>query len=143
MRAAWGSHALADFVSDRDELPVVRLRAGGAVILGKTNVPELTLEGYTKNDLFGVTRNPWDLRLNPAVPWAAAPGVSRPGSCRLRSALTAALRSGGPPVTPGWSGSNHRPAASPASTAFPAPDRISKRLGRSRAPLPTCGWSTR
>jgi Asp-tRNA(Asn)/Glu-tRNA(Gln) amidotransferase A subunit family amidase len=63
--ATWGSRALADFVPDRDELPVARLRASGAVIIGKTNVPELTLEGYTANDLFGVTRNPWDVRLTP------------------------------------------------------------------------------
>jgi aspartyl-tRNA(Asn)/glutamyl-tRNA(Gln) amidotransferase subunit A len=65
MRATWGSRALAGFVPDRDELPIARLRAAGAVILGKTNVPELTLEGYTRNDLFGVTRNPWDTRLTP------------------------------------------------------------------------------
>ena len=65
MPATWGSRALADFVPSRDELPVARLRAAGAVIIGKTNVPELTLEGYTKNDLFGVTRNPWDTRLTP------------------------------------------------------------------------------
>lgn len=65
MPATWGSRALADFVPQIDELPIARLRAGGAVILGKTNVPELTLEGYTKNDLFGVTRNPWDPRLTP------------------------------------------------------------------------------
>ena len=65
MPATWGSRALAEFVPSRDELPVARLRAAGAVIIGKTNVPELTLEGYTKNDLFGVTRNPWDTRLTP------------------------------------------------------------------------------
>ena len=77
MRATWGSRALAGFVPDRDELPVARLRAAGAVILGKTNVPELTLEGYTKNDLFGVTRNPWDTRLTPGgSSGGAAAGVA-------------------------------------------------------------------
>jgi aspartyl-tRNA(Asn)/glutamyl-tRNA(Gln) amidotransferase subunit A len=35
------------------------------VILGKTNVPEFTLQGYTHNALFGTTRNPWDPRLTP------------------------------------------------------------------------------
>jgi Asp-tRNA(Asn)/Glu-tRNA(Gln) amidotransferase A subunit family amidase len=65
MPATWGSRSLAGFTPEIDELPVARLRAAGAVIVGKTNVPELTLEGYTKNDLFGVTRNPWDLRLTP------------------------------------------------------------------------------
>ncbi|HET9018589.1 MAG TPA: amidase [Acetobacteraceae bacterium] len=77
MRATWGSRALADFVPETDELPVARLRAAGAVILGKTNVPELTLEGYTKNDLFGVTRNPWDVRLTPGgSSGGAASGVA-------------------------------------------------------------------
>ncbi|MFY9685446.1 MAG: amidase, partial [Pseudolabrys sp.] len=77
MPATWGSRALADFRPGRDELPVVRLRAAGAIIIGKTNVPELTLEGYTKNDLFGVTRNPWDTRLTPGgSSGGAAAGVA-------------------------------------------------------------------
>lgn len=62
---SWGSPVFRDFVPDRDELPVARLRAGGAVILGKTNVPEFTMVGYTDNTLFGPTRNPWDRRLTP------------------------------------------------------------------------------
>lgn len=75
--STWGSRALADFVPDRDELPIARLRAAGAIILGKTNVPELTLEGYTRNDLFGVTRNPWDARLTPGgSSGGAAAGVA-------------------------------------------------------------------
>ncbi len=44
--STWGSRALADYRPDIDELPVARLRAAGAIILGKTNVPELTLEGF-------------------------------------------------------------------------------------------------
>jgi Asp-tRNA(Asn)/Glu-tRNA(Gln) amidotransferase A subunit family amidase len=77
MPATWGSRALADFRPGRDELPVARLRAAGAIIIGKTNVPELTLEGYTKNDLFGVTRNPWDTRLTPGgSSGGAAAGVA-------------------------------------------------------------------
>lgn len=63
--ATWGSRALKDFIPDHDELPVARLRNAGAVLIGKTNVPEMTLEGYTRNDLFGVTRNPIDARLTP------------------------------------------------------------------------------
>ena len=65
LRCSWGSAVFRDHVPARDELPVARLRAGGAVILGKTNVPEFTLEGYTDNALFGPTRNPWDPRLTP------------------------------------------------------------------------------
>jgi len=63
--ATWGSKGYAHHSPTHDELPVERLRAAGAVILGKTNVPELTLQGYTSNRLFGTTRNPWDTRLTP------------------------------------------------------------------------------
>lgn len=62
--ATWGCPALADNFA-ADELPVARLRAMGAVLVGKTNVPEFTLEGYTGNALFGTTRNPWDIQLTP------------------------------------------------------------------------------
>jgi len=61
----WGSKLYADFLPGHDEEPVQRLRAAGAVILGKTNVPEFTLQGYTDNLLAGATRNPWDLALTP------------------------------------------------------------------------------
>ncbi len=65
LRATWGSRAYADFVPDRDEIPVERLRMAGVVMVGKTNVPELTLEGYTSNTLFGTTGNPWAPALTP------------------------------------------------------------------------------
>ena len=65
MRATWGSNLYAEFVPDADETPAARLRAAGAVILGKTNVPEFTVIGYTDNVLFGPTRNPWNLALTP------------------------------------------------------------------------------
>ena len=65
MRTTWGSRLYADFVPTVDELPVARARAAGMVIVGKTNVPEFTLHGYTDNALFGTTHNPWDLRLTP------------------------------------------------------------------------------
>jgi aspartyl-tRNA(Asn)/glutamyl-tRNA(Gln) amidotransferase subunit A len=65
LRSTWGSRLYAEFVPAIDELPVARLRAAGAVVLGKTNVPEFTLQGYTDNVLFGVTRNPWDPALTP------------------------------------------------------------------------------
>ncbi|WP_295542745.1 amidase [uncultured Pseudacidovorax sp.] len=61
----WGSRLFADHRPARDESPVARLRAGGMVILGKTNVPEFTLQGYTDNPLFGPTGNPWAPALTP------------------------------------------------------------------------------
>jgi aspartyl-tRNA(Asn)/glutamyl-tRNA(Gln) amidotransferase subunit A len=63
---AWGSPLFAGGPpSNRDEAPVARLRRAGAVFLGKTNTPELALRGYTDNAVFGVTRNPWNVRLTP------------------------------------------------------------------------------
>lgn len=62
----WGSPGLhAHPPARHDEQPVARVRAAGALIVGKTNVPEFTLEGYTANPVFGVTRNPWDRALTP------------------------------------------------------------------------------
>lgn len=65
MPATWGSRLLERNVPAEDELPVARLRAAGAVILGKTNVPEFTVQGYTDNLLFGPTGNPWNPDLTP------------------------------------------------------------------------------
>jgi len=65
LRATWGSRLYADHVPQTDEMPVARLREAGAMILGKTNVPEFTVQGYTDNPLFGPTRNPWNTDLTP------------------------------------------------------------------------------
>ena len=65
LATTWGNRALADRPAEHDELSVARCRRAGMVILGKTNVPEFTLEGYTDNPLFGVTRNPWNSALTP------------------------------------------------------------------------------
>jgi aspartyl-tRNA(Asn)/glutamyl-tRNA(Gln) amidotransferase subunit A len=61
----WGCPALREHRTGQDELAVARARAAGALIVGKTNVPEFALEGYTANPVFGVTRNPWNLDLTP------------------------------------------------------------------------------
>src|SRR5262245_58547451 len=65
LRTTWGSRPYADHGPGADETPVARLRAAGAVIVGKTNVPEFTVQGYTDNPLFGPTRNPWNTALTP------------------------------------------------------------------------------
>jgi aspartyl-tRNA(Asn)/glutamyl-tRNA(Gln) amidotransferase subunit A len=56
--ATWGSAAYEGFQPDEDEPAIARLRAAGAIIIGKTNVPEFTVQGYTSNSLFGPTFNP-------------------------------------------------------------------------------------
>lgn len=82
MPATWGSKLFREFVPERDELPVARLREAGAIVLGKTNVPEFTLEGYTDNPLFGPTRNPWNTELTPG-------GSSGGGVASVAAGLTA------------------------------------------------------
>jgi len=63
--ARWGSLLFRDHVPDRDDICVERLRAAGAVIVGKTTTPEFAMLGRTDSRLSGVTRSPWDRALTP------------------------------------------------------------------------------
>src|SRR5688572_2203953 len=60
-RTTYGSLLYADHVPAEDAEVVRRLRAAGAVILGKTNTPEFATGANTFNEVFGRTRNPWNL----------------------------------------------------------------------------------
>jgi aspartyl-tRNA(Asn)/glutamyl-tRNA(Gln) amidotransferase subunit A len=60
-----GSTAYRDFTPDEDDITVERLRRAGAVILGKTNVPEFGMGINSQNPVFGATRNPWNLERTP------------------------------------------------------------------------------
>jgi amidase len=59
-----GSSAFGDWVADHDSAHVRRLRQAGAIVVGKTNTPELGLRPVTENLRFGATRNPWNPRLS-------------------------------------------------------------------------------
>src|SRR5215218_1483565 len=59
MRTTWGSPLHAETVPLRDELVVARLKAAGAIRVGKTNVPEFAAGSHTFNPVFGVTQNPY------------------------------------------------------------------------------------
>jgi amidase len=61
IRCTYGSPIYRDFVPDFDDIHVERIRAAGAVIIGKTNAPEKGLGSHTYNPVFGITRNPYDL----------------------------------------------------------------------------------
>jgi Asp-tRNA(Asn)/Glu-tRNA(Gln) amidotransferase A subunit family amidase len=66
MPTTFGSQLYASAApAARDGLPTARLRAAGAVIVGKTNTPEFATEGYTNNHVFGPTRNPWNRERTP------------------------------------------------------------------------------
>ena len=84
MRTTYGSRTHADAPpAGGDSLVVERLRAAGAIVVGKTNIPEFTFEGYSANPLFGVTGNPW------ASAWS--PGGSSGGSGAALAAGMAAI----------------------------------------------------
>lgn len=61
IRTTYGSPIYADNVPAEDHAIVERLRAAGAITLGKTNTPEFAAGSQTFNKIFGATRNPWDL----------------------------------------------------------------------------------
>ena len=65
LRTTSGAPDLAGYVPTRDAEAVARLRAAGAVILGKTNLPVFAMDWQSANPLFGVTNNPWDLSRTP------------------------------------------------------------------------------
>jgi aspartyl-tRNA(Asn)/glutamyl-tRNA(Gln) amidotransferase subunit A len=60
-----GSVPFKDNLAEHDSVQVARLRAAGAIVVGKTNAPEFGYTAITKNLLFGVTRNPWNLERSP------------------------------------------------------------------------------
>ena len=59
IRTTYGSAAFADHVPAVDGLVVQRLKAAGAIVVGKTNTPEFGVGSHTFNEVFGATRNPW------------------------------------------------------------------------------------
>lgn len=63
IRTTYGSKIYADHVPTEDALVVQRLKAAGAIVLGKTNTPEFGAGANTFNAVFGATRNPWNLAL--------------------------------------------------------------------------------
>lgn len=83
MRTTAGSPLLRDYVPDRDGVVARRLRAAGAIVMGKTNVSELLADLQTSNPIFGRTNNPWD--------HARTPGGSSGGSAAAVAAGLAPL----------------------------------------------------
>ena len=64
IRTTWASLIYKDHVPDEDDLVVQRLKAAGAIVVGKTNTPEFGAGGNTFNAVFGATRNPWNSALS-------------------------------------------------------------------------------
>jgi len=60
-----GSVPFKNNIPKEDSVQVARLKKAGAIVIGKTNAPEFGYTAHTKNRLFGVTRNPWNLERTP------------------------------------------------------------------------------
>ena len=60
IRTTWGSPIYKDHVPDHDGLIVERIKAAGAITIGKTNTPEFGAGSQTFNEVFGATLNPYD-----------------------------------------------------------------------------------
>jgi amidase len=82
----WGIPAQKDFVPTEDALAIVRVKAAGGVILGKTNVPVSLGDWQSYNDIYGTTNNPFDL--------GRTPGGSSGGSSAALAAGFGALSLG-------------------------------------------------
>lgn len=80
VRTTSGFPPWADFVPQTDAPAVARLRAAGAILLGKTNLPELSMDVQTNNVIFGRTSNSWDL--------SRTCGGSTGGSAAIAAGLT-------------------------------------------------------
>lgn len=80
LRTTYGSPLYRDHVPTEDALVVRRLKQAGAIIIGKTNVPEFALGANTYNPIFGATRNPWQ-------PSLTAGGSTGGGAAALASGM--------------------------------------------------------
>jgi amidase len=79
---AWGSNAYGPPKAVDSDV-VARLRDAGAIVIGKTNVPELTLWPWTSSPTWGVTKNPWDLTRTPGGSSGGAAAALASGLCGL------------------------------------------------------------
>ncbi len=83
IRTTQGSKLFEDHVPTEDALVVERLRAAGAIVLGKTNTPEFAFGPNTVNAVFGATRNPWDLTRTAGGSSGGAAAALATGMCPL------------------------------------------------------------
>jgi amidase len=141
-----GLRAFADRVAQVDAPPVDRLRRAGAIVIGHTNMPTLTLTGmHTRSELFGDTVNPWDPQISPggssggdAVAVAAGLaacglGNDSGGSTRLPAQFCGVA---GLKPTPGRFPADHRIGSadpSPASALFPVDGPLARTVSDLRA----------
>jgi amidase len=82
LHTTWGNPAFKDYVAETDATLVRRLKQAGAIIVGKTNVHFMLADfGQTANELYGVTKNPWDTARTPG-------GSTGGGAAALAAGMT-------------------------------------------------------
>jgi aspartyl-tRNA(Asn)/glutamyl-tRNA(Gln) amidotransferase subunit A len=161
VRTTGGSRLFADLVPEHDAIAVGRLRAAGAVVLGKTTTSEIGHKAVTESPLFGVTRNPWDPSRTPggssggaaaAVASGLGPialGTDGEGSVRIPASFCGLVgfkpsygRVPNYPSFPGWEHFSHTgPLARTVRDAAAVLDVIAGGDDRDPASLPPEGTS--
>lgn len=123
VRCTSGSRIYADRIATSSDIVVERLEASGAVVIGKSNLPEFAAGGNTFNDVFGATLNPWNVRMT-------ASGSSG-GSAAALAAGQAWLATGGD-----FGGSIRTPSSYCATTGLrPSPGMVPRRSRQPFNPL--------
>ena len=82
IRSTGGSTELADHVPTADAPAVAALKAAGAIVFGKTNLPEWSGDWQSYNEMFGTTNNPWDLTRTPG---GSSGGAAAAVACGMTS----------------------------------------------------------
>ena len=133
---SWGNPKFRDWRPSVDALVITRLKAAGAVILGKTNVPLMLEDWQSFNEIYGTTNNPWDLARTPGGSSGGAAAALATGFVELElgsdiggslrcpahfcgvfahkpSLDLVPLRGAGPPHAPPWPGRSALAVAGP------------------------------
>jgi hypothetical protein len=90
----WGIAKYKDWKPEADSLVVQRLKAAGAIILGKTNVPLNLSDWQSYNDVYGTTNNPWDVTRTPGGSSGGSAAALAAGLCRWSWARISAAHYG-------------------------------------------------
>ena len=111
MPSTFGSLTFADASpASTDGLVPRRLRAAGAIVVGKTNQPEFAFAGFTTNTLYGTTTNPWGTDWSPGGSSGGSGAALAAGMAAIATATDGGGSIGIPALFAAWPGSNRRTA---------------------------------
>lgn len=99
LATTWGMPQHRNYMPTDDAVQVSRIKAAGAVVLGKTNVPLMLQDLQSFNEIYGTTNNPWDHGRTPGDPRADQRPHWRPDSVRCPSARTSPARCAHPLIS--------------------------------------------